>query len=88
MHLLLHLIGRLIAVVLLCLAGFVAWITIHAHRSIDAETAATADRVGQRLEGLYWQKLLWTGGMRREMLVPIPDPKPHQAGSGCLVNSG
>lgn len=73
MHLLLHLIGRLLAVVLLCLASAVAWITIHVHRSIDAETAATADRVGQRLEGLYWQKLLWFGGMKREMLVPIPD---------------
>jgi hypothetical protein len=48
MNLLLHLIGRLIAVVLLCLAGAVAWIMVDAHRSIEAETASTADRVSQR----------------------------------------
>ncbi len=58
MNLLLHLIGRLIAVVLLCLAGAVAWIMVDAHRSIEAETAATAERVSQRLEALYWQKLV------------------------------
>jgi len=73
MHLLLHLIGRLVAVVLLCLAGAVAWVTIDAHRSIDAETAATAERVGERLESLYWQKLVWSFGMKRDMLVPVPD---------------
>jgi two-component system, NarL family, sensor histidine kinase UhpB len=73
MHLLLHLIGRLVAVVLLCLAGAIAWVTIQAHRSIDAETAATADRVGQRLQSLYWQKLVWSLGMEKEMLVPPPD---------------
>src|SRR5215470_16820472 len=73
MHLLLHLIGRLVAVVLVCLAGAVAWVMIDTHRSIDAEVAATAERVGQRLESLYWQKLLWHGGMSREMLLPIPD---------------
>jgi two-component system, NarL family, sensor histidine kinase UhpB len=73
MHLLLHLIGRLVAVVLLCLAGAVAWVTIQAHRSIDAETTATADRVSQRLQSLYWQKLVWSLGMEKEMLVPTPD---------------
>jgi signal transduction histidine kinase len=44
-----------------------------ANRSIDAETVATVDRVSQRLEGLYWQKLLWQGGWGRDMLVPLPD---------------
>ena len=72
MHLLLHLIGRLVAVVLLCLAAAMAWVMVDAHRSIEADTAATADRVSQRLEGLYWQKLLWHGGMSRDMLLPIP----------------
>jgi signal transduction histidine kinase len=72
-NLLLHIIGRLIAVVLLCLAGAVAWIMVDAHRSIEAETAATADRVSQRLEGLYWQKLLWQDGMSKETLLPMPD---------------
>jgi signal transduction histidine kinase len=73
MNLLLHLIGRLFAVVLLCLAGAVAWVMVDAHRSIEAETAATADRVGQRLEALYWQKLLWQDGMSKETLLPMPD---------------
>jgi signal transduction histidine kinase len=73
MHLLLHLIGRLVAVVLLCLVGTVAWVTIDAHRSIEAATVATAERVSQRLEALYWQKLLWRGGMRKETLLPMPD---------------
>jgi two-component system, NarL family, sensor histidine kinase UhpB len=73
MHLLVHLVGRLLAVVLLCLAGAVAWVTIDAHRSIEAETAATADRVSQRLEALYWQKLLWRGGMSKDSLLPMPD---------------
>jgi two-component system, NarL family, sensor histidine kinase UhpB len=73
MPLLLHLIGRLVAVVLICLAAAVAWVMIDARRSIDAEAAATADRVALRLEGVYWQKLLWRGGMLRETLVPMPD---------------
>ena len=73
MHLLLHLIGRLIAVVAVCLTTAVAWVMIDARRVIDADAAATAERVGQRLESLYWQKLLWRDGMSREMLLPIPD---------------
>ena len=73
MHLLLHLVGRLIAVVLLCLAGAVGWVMIDAHRSIEAEVVATADRFGERLEGLYWQKLLWRGGMSKDTLLPMPD---------------
>jgi two-component system, NarL family, sensor histidine kinase UhpB len=73
MPLLLHLIGRLVVAVLLCLTAAVAWVMVDARWSIDAETAATADRVSQRLEGLYWQKLLWHGGWGRDMLVPLPD---------------
>jgi signal transduction histidine kinase len=73
MHLLVHLVGRLLAVVLLCLAGAIGWVMVDAHQSIEAETAATAERVGQRLEGLYWQKLLWRGGMSKDSLLPMPD---------------
>lgn len=73
MHLLLHLVGRLVAVVLLCLAAAVGWVMIDAHRSIEAEAVATADRFGERLEGLYWQKLLWRGGMSKDTLLPMPD---------------
>ena len=43
MHLLLHLIGRLVAVVLLCLAAAMAWVMVDAHRSIEADTAATPE---------------------------------------------
>lgn len=73
MHLLVHLVGRLLAVVLLCLAGAIGWVMIDAHRSVEGEMAATADRVSQRLEGLYWQKLLWRGGMNKDSLLPLPD---------------
>jgi signal transduction histidine kinase len=73
MNLLTHLIVRLVAVVLLCLLGAIGWIMVDAHRSIERETVASADRMGRQLEGLYWQKLLWRGGMRRETLLPMPD---------------
>ncbi|MFA5958196.1 sensor histidine kinase [Hyphomicrobium sp.] len=73
MHLLVHLVGRLLAVVSLCLAGAIGWVMIDAHRSIEAVTSATAERVGQRLEGLYWQKLLWRAGMSKDTLLPMPD---------------
>ena len=46
MHLLLHLIGRLIAVVAVCLTTAVALVMIYARRVIDADAAATAERVG------------------------------------------
>ena len=73
MHLMFHLVGRLLAVVLLCLAGAIGWVMIDAHRSIDAQTAGTADRVSQRLAALYWQKLVWRNGVSRETLLPMPD---------------
>ncbi|WP_342028760.1 sensor histidine kinase [Hyphomicrobium facile] len=68
-----RLVGRLLAVVLLCLAGAIGWVMIDAHRSIDAQTTATADRVSQRLTGLYWQKLVWRNGVSRETLLPMPE---------------
>ncbi len=73
MNLLMHLIVRLVVVVLLCLAGAIGWVMIDAHRSIELETVASADRMERQLQGLYWQKLLWRGGMRRDSLLPIPD---------------
>ena len=86
MHLLLHLVGRLVAVVLFCLAGAIAWVMIDAHRSIEAETTATADRVSQRLEGLYWQKLLWRGGMRKD--TPLPMPEWETLATASVVSPG
>jgi signal transduction histidine kinase len=73
MHLLLHLVGRLVTVVAVCLTAAVAWVMIDAHRAIDADATATAERVGQRLESLYWQKLLWRDDMSRERFLPTPD---------------
>lgn len=73
MPLLIHLIARLVVVVLLCLVGAVGWVMVDAHRAIEAQTAASADRVGRQLESLYWQKLLWRGGMRNNALLPSPD---------------
>jgi signal transduction histidine kinase len=73
MNLLAHLIARLVAVVLLCLIGAIGWIMVDAHRSIERGVTASADRIGQKLQGLYWQKLLWRGGMRKDTLLPMPD---------------
>jgi signal transduction histidine kinase len=73
MNLLMHLIVRLVAVVLLCLVGAIGWVMVDAHRSIQRETVASADRMERQLQGLYWQKLLWRGGMRRDTLLPMPD---------------
>lgn len=73
MNLLAHLIARLVVVVLLCLIGAIGWVMVDAHRTIEHETAASADRVGRHLEALYWQKLLWRGGMSKDTLLPSPD---------------
>jgi signal transduction histidine kinase len=72
-QLLIHLIMRLVGVVLLCLSIAVGWVMVDAHRAIDAETEASAKRVGSYLEGLYWQKLLWRGGMSKDSLLPSPE---------------
>lgn len=73
MNLLMHLIARLVAIVLLCLVGTIGWVMVDAHRSIEREISASADRIGRQLEALYWQKLLWRGGMRKATLLPMPD---------------
>ena len=73
MKLLLYLIARMVAVVLLCLAGAIGWVMVDAHRSIERETMASADRMAQQLQALYWQKLVWRGGMHMDSLLPMPD---------------
>ena len=73
MWLALRLIVRLVGVVALCLAFAVAWAMVDTHRSIDRETAASADRVAAQLEILYWRELLWRGGLRKERLLPAPE---------------
>ncbi|MDB5616059.1 histidine kinase [Tardiphaga sp.] len=73
MRLLIHLILRLIGVVLLCLACTVGWVLVDAHRSIEADTASSADRVAATLQNLYWRELLWRDGTYRGALLPVPD---------------
>ncbi|WP_395021683.1 ATP-binding protein [Dongia sp.] len=73
MNLFAHLALRLAGVVLLCLAAAIGWVLIDSHRSIEKETAASADRVARNLEALYWKELLWRGGLNKEHIVPLPD---------------
>ena len=73
MRLLTLLIIRLMAVVLLCVSVAIGCLVWEAHRTIDADVAATASRVDGHLRGLYWQHLLWRNGMQRGSLLPLPD---------------
>jgi signal transduction histidine kinase len=73
MRLVLQLVTRLLAVVVLCLTAATIWATIDAHRSVDRATAASAQRVSQTLEALYWRELLLRGNRMREQLLPVPD---------------
>jgi signal transduction histidine kinase len=73
MRLILHLVSRLVAVTLVCLAIAVGWVMKEAHSSIAVETKASADRVTRDLEHLYWREILWRGSMRRDKIVPRPN---------------
>jgi two-component system, NarL family, sensor histidine kinase UhpB len=52
MQLLIHLIVRLVGVVLLCLACTTGWVLLDAHRTIETDTASSADRVAIKLQSL------------------------------------
>ncbi len=71
MRLVLQLVARLLLIVALCLGAATVWATIDAYRSVDRATAASAERVSQALEALYWQDLLLQS-RTREHLVPVP----------------
>ncbi|CCE00685.1 histidine kinase [Bradyrhizobium sp. STM 3809] len=73
MRLVLQLIARLALIVLLCLAAAGVWVTVDAYRSVDRATAASADRVSQALEALYWRELLLRSNRTRDHLLPVPD---------------
>ena len=49
------------------------WATIDAYRSVDRATAASAQRVSQALEALYWRELLLRSNRTREHLLPVPE---------------
>src|SRR5438552_8663883 len=59
--------------VALCLGAATIWATIDAYRSVDRATAASAERVSQALEALYWRELLLRSNRTREHLVPVSD---------------
>jgi signal transduction histidine kinase len=73
MRLVLLLVARLLAVVALCLAAAAVWATINAHRDVGRAAAASAQRVAQALEALYWHDLLWHDNRMREHLLPVPE---------------
>ena len=73
MRLVLQLVARLLVVVLLCLGAATVWATIEAYRSVDRATEASAERVSQALQGLYWHELLLHGSRMREHLLPVPE---------------
>jgi signal transduction histidine kinase len=73
MRLVLQLIARLLVIVLLCLGAATIWATVDAYRSVDRATAASAERVSQALEALYWQELLLRGSRASEHLLPVPE---------------
>jgi signal transduction histidine kinase len=72
MRLMNYLVSRLLAVAVLCLLGAICWSLFHAHHSVEANAAASAVRIQRQLQALYWQKLVWFGGMSRESLMPEP----------------
>ena len=73
MRLVLQLVARLLVVVVLCLGAATVWAAIDAHRSVDRATEASAERVSQALQGLYWHELLLRSSRMREQLLPVPE---------------
>jgi signal transduction histidine kinase len=73
MRLVLQLVARLLVIVVLCLGAATIWAMIDAYRSVDRATAASAQRVSQTLEALYWRELLLRSNRTREHLLPVPE---------------
>jgi two-component system sensor histidine kinase UhpB len=73
MRLIVRLVLQLVAITFACLALTAGWVMVDAHRSIEAETTASAERVAHELENLFWREILWRGSMRRDKILPIPN---------------
>lgn len=73
MRLIARLVLQLVAIALVCLTLTAGWVMIDAHRSIEAETRSSAERVAHELENLFWREILWRGSMRRDKVLPIPN---------------
>src|SRR5919198_6226462 len=73
MRLVLQVVARLLVVVVFCLGAATIWATVDAYNSVDRATAASAQRVSQALEALYWRELLLRSNRTREHLLPVPE---------------
>src|SRR6201999_3900859 len=73
MRIVLQLVTRLLLVVVLCLVAATVWATIDAYRSVDRATAASAQRVSQALQALYWQEVLLRSNISQRHLLPVPE---------------
>jgi signal transduction histidine kinase len=73
MRIVLQLVTRLLLVVVLCLGAATVWATIDAYRSVDRATAASAQRVSQALQTLYWQEVLLRSNISQQHLLPVPE---------------
>jgi two-component system, NarL family, sensor histidine kinase UhpB len=73
MRLIIRLIAQLAVIFGVTLVAASAYVMIDAHKAVEAETVATADRVAVELENLFWREILWRGTMRRDDVLPIPN---------------
>lgn len=73
MRLVLQLVARLLLIVALCLGAATLWATVDAYRSVDRATAASAQRVAQALQAVYWHEFLLRSSRTREQLLPVPE---------------
>ncbi|MCK1744943.1 histidine kinase [Bradyrhizobium sp. 139] len=73
MRLVLQLVARLLVIVALCLGAATVWAMFDAYRSVDRATAASAQRVAQALQALYWHEFLLRSSRTREQLLPVPE---------------
>ena len=78
MRLVLQLVARLLIVVVLCLGAAIIWVTIDAYRSVDRATAASARRVSQALEALYWRELLLRSNIKARTSPAGPRMAHHR----------
>jgi two-component system sensor histidine kinase UhpB len=77
MRLIIRLIAQLIVIVAITLAVTTGYVMIDAHKSVEVETAATADRVAFELENLFWREILWRGSMRRDKVLHVLSALSH-----------
>jgi signal transduction histidine kinase len=73
MRIVLQLVTRLLVVVILCLGAATVWATVDAYHNVDRATAASAQRVSQALQTLYWQDVLLRSNITHQHILPVPE---------------